>query len=217
MSGLDDLVAARLREVRARIAAAGGAGVDIVAITKTFGLDAAFAAHRAGCAAVGESYAQEAAAKFGGVDVPFEVRFVGHLQTNKVRLLAPFVAVYESVDRRSLIQEIARRAPGARVLVQVNATGEPNKGGCPPEELDRLVGTAFEAGLQVEGLMTIGPTKGGPDAARPAFALVRAAVDRLGLRVCSMGMSDDLEVAVAEGTTEVRVGTALFGARHSRR
>lgn len=217
MSTLDEQVAARLAEVRSRIAAAGGVGVDVVAVTKTFGIDEAFAAYRAGCAAVGESYAQEAAAKFAGLDVPFEVRFVGHLQTNKVRLLAPFVTVYESVDRLSLVHEIARRAPGARVLVQVNATGEATKGGCEPDEVEHLVEAAATAGLLVEGLMTIGPTEGGPVAARPAFGLVRAAVDRLGLRVCSMGMTDDLEVAVAEGSTEVRVGTALFGPRHSRR
>jgi uncharacterized pyridoxal phosphate-containing UPF0001 family protein len=99
------------------------------------------------------------------------------------------------------------------VLAQVDTTGEPGKGGCPLDRLDELVAAIGEAGLELRGLMTVGPTAAGPDAARPGFAAVRAAVDRLGLSVCSMGMSDDLEVAVPEGSTQVRIGTALFGAR----
>ena len=107
--------------------------------------------------------------------------------------------------------EIARRAPGATVLVQVNATGEPGKGGCDPPTWPTLVAAAADAGLVVDGLMTVGPTVGGPEAARPAFRPSAGSSSELGLRTCSMGMTDDLEVAVEEGTTRVRVGTALFG------
>ena len=135
----------------------------VLAVTKTFGLDACLAAHRAGCAAVGENYAQEVAAKFAGVDLPFAVHFIGQLQTNKVRMVAPFVSVYETVDRPSLVDELARRVPGATVLVQVDTSGEVGKGGCPIAEVPALVDRAVGAGLEVRGLMTVGPTEGGPD------------------------------------------------------
>jgi uncharacterized pyridoxal phosphate-containing UPF0001 family protein len=123
------------------------------------------------------------------------------------------VDLWESVDRPALVDELARRVPGARLLVQVAATDEPSKGGCPPDDVGGLVQRARAAGLTVEGLMTIGPLEGGAAAARPAFRLVRRLVDELGLAQCSMGMSGDLEVAVEEGATEVRLGTALFGSR----
>jgi PLP dependent protein len=144
------------------------------------------------------------------------VHFIGRLQSNKVRTLAGVVDVWETVDRSRLVAELARRASGARVLVQVDTTAEPGKGGCPLAGVPALVAEAADAGLQVEGLMTVGPTEGGPEAARPGFRAVRRLVDKFGLPACSMGMSDDLDVAVEEGSTEVRVGTALFGARPSR-
>ena len=100
--------------------------------------------------------------------------------------------------------------------MQVDTTGEPGKGGCPLDEVANLVAAANVAGLRVEGLMTVGPTEGGPAAARHGFRAVRALTTQLGLRVCSMGMTDDLEVAVEEGSTQVRVGTALFGWRDAR-
>ncbi|MEI8239135.1 MAG: YggS family pyridoxal phosphate enzyme [Actinomycetota bacterium] len=210
----DELVAEHLRVVESRIAAAGGIGVRVLAVTKTFGIDACWAAYRAGCAAVGENYAQEVVAKFGGTPVPFEVRFIGQLQTNKVRMLAPLVSVYETVDRRSLVDELARRSKGARVLIQVAAPDESSaKGGCGVDDVPSLVEAAQQAGLDVLGLMTVGPTNGGPEAAREGFRAVRSLVDRLGLSECSMGMTADLEVAVQEGATQVRVGSALFGQR----
>ena len=213
---LDAVVAERLAVVRERIAKAGGTGVDVLPVTKTFGFDACMAAFRAGCAAVGENYAQEVVAKFRDVEIPFAVHFIGQLQTNKVRMVAPFVSMYETVDRASLVDELARRSPGAAVLVQVESSDEPGKGGCPIAAVPSLVERALGAGLEVLGLMTVGPTEGGPEAARVGFRAVRSMLDRLGLRVCSMGMSDDLEVAVQEGSTQVRVGSALFGARAGR-
>ena len=210
-------VSERLAVVRARIAAAGGdQSVSVLAVTKTFGLDAVEAALAAGCPAVGENYAQEVAAKFAGLQPLPPVYFIGQLQTNKVRLLVPYVAVYASVDRDSLADEIAKRAPGAHVLVQVDTAAETGKGGCPVSHVPALVERCQAAGLIVDGLMTVGPTDGGPEQARPGFREVRSLVDRLGLSVCSMGMSDDLEVAVAEGATQVRIGSALFGTRPPR-
>ncbi len=215
MTDLDELVTTRLAEVYDRIARAGGTGVTVLPVTKTFGVEACWAAYRAGCPAVGENYAKEIVAKLGGIDRPFGVHFIGQLQTNKVRMLAPIITVYETVDRLSLVAELAKRVPGARVMIQVDTTGEPGKGGCRLAEVPALVESAARAGLEVIGLMTVGPTEGGPEAARPGFRAVRALIDRLGLTVCSMGMTSDLEVAVQEGATEVRVGSALFGARTS--
>ena len=215
---LDEVVAARLAAVQQRIAAAGGSDVRVLPVTKTFPVEACWAAWRAGCAAVGENYAQEAVGKLADIDDrPFGVHFIGQLQSNKVRLLAPLVTVYETVDRPSLVQELAKRSPGARILVQADTTGEPGKGGCPLAEVPALVERAIGAGLEVLGLMTVGPTEGGAEAARPGFRAVRALVDRLGLAWCSMGMTDDLEVAVQEGATQVRVGSALFGPRDDAR
>ena len=209
----------RLAVVESRIRSAGGIGVEVLAVTKGFGPDAIDAAIAAGCPRIGENYAQELLEKLRARDESAarpEIHFIGRLQSNKVRSLSGVVDVYASVDRASLIETIARRAPGARVLVQVDTTDEPGKGGCPPADVDTLVSDALGAGLRVEGLMTVGPTDGGPEAARAGFRAVREMATRLGLRVCSMGMTADLEVAVEEGSTQVRVGTALFGWRDAR-
>ena len=206
-------VAAALERVRERIRSAGGGDdVAILAVTKAFGRDAIDAARACGCTAIGENYAQELLAKREACD-GLEVHFIGQLQTNKVRQLAGLVSVYETVDRPKLAREIAKRDPGARVLIQVDTTGEPGKGGCPLDGLDALVAEVRGLGLDLRGLMTVGPTEGGPEAGRPGFRAVRAAADRLGLAECSMGMTADIEVAVEEGSTQIRVGSALFGAR----
>ena len=122
--------------IRQRIAAAGGGDdVEVLAVTKTFGIDAVLAAQHAGLRAIGENYAQEVVAKLGAAraagTLGVDVHFIGQLQTNKVRALVGLVDVVESVDRPSLVDELAKRMPGARVLVQVDTSGEPGKGGCP--------------------------------------------------------------------------------------
>ncbi|HWM18311.1 MAG TPA: YggS family pyridoxal phosphate-dependent enzyme [Ilumatobacteraceae bacterium] len=213
------LVRERLATVEARITAAGGTGVAVLAVTKGFGAEAIDAAVAAGCRQIGENYAKELLEKLrlvGATTARPEIHFIGRLQSNKVRSLSGVVDVYESVDRTSLVDAIARRDHGARVLVQVDTTGDPGKGGCPAADVESLVGAAVEAGLRVEGLMTVGPTEGGPEASRRGFREVRRLTTELGLGVCSMGMTDDLEVAVEEGSTQVRVGTALFGWRDAR-
>lgn len=213
-------VRANLAAVRQRIADAGGDDVSILAVTKGFGPEVIGVAAAAGCGAVGESYAQELLSKLDAIDAVggLPVHFIGQLQSNKIRQLAGHVARYDSVDRVKLVREIAKRDPGASILLQVDTstlTGHvgDGKGGCPISELDALVDDARDAGLDLQGLMTVGPTVGGPPAARPGFEAVRAAVDRHGLEVCSMGMSADLDAAVDCGSTEVRIGTALFGPR----
>lgn len=207
-------VADRFAALRDRVSAAGGSNVGILAVTKSFGLDACWAAHLAGCVGVGENYAQELVGKFSGHEVPWSVHFIGQLQTNKVRLVAPYVSVVESVDRPSLVAELARRMPTTRVLVQVDTVGGGHgRGGCPVDQVPALVDAARAADLDVAGLMTVGPPDADPVATRAGFRLVRRLVDRLGLHTCSMGMSADLEIAVQEGSTQVRVGSALFGER----
>ena len=169
-------------------------------------------AYDAGLRDFGENRAQELAAKHPQLPADIRWHFVGPLQRNKVRLIAGRVAVWQSVDRIELVREIAKRAPGATVLIQVNATGEAQKSGCSPAATQELVEGAVAAGLTVEGLMTVGPTD--PQApVRPAFATVRALADRLALPEVSMGMTRDLEEAVGEGSTMVRIGTALLGPR----
>jgi PLP dependent protein len=120
--------------------------------------------------------------------------------------------VWQTIDRVELGRQVAKRAPGARVLVQVNVSDEPAKGGCHPDGVDSLVAALTDDGLAVEGLMTVGRT-GPPELARPGFRLLAELADAHGLPVRSMGMTDDLEVAVEEGSTMVRVGSALFGPR----
>ena len=219
-------LARRLAAVRARIERAGGDPdrVTLVAVTKGFGVDTVRAALAAGLRDIGESYVQELEAKADAlaaddgqaatVAAP-RWHLVGRLQRNKVRKAAPHVAWWHSVDRLSLGAEIARRAPGATVLAQVDATGEESKGGCPPALLPALVDGLRDLGLDVRGLMAIGPA-GPPEDARPAFRLARALAEQQGLGELSMGMSGDLEVAVEEGATIVRVGTDLFGPRPDR-
>lgn len=213
------VVARRIRRVRERIDAAGGTDrVRIVAVTKGFGADVVRAAIEAGVVDLGESYAQEFVAKFDGLEpLPDAVRvhFIGRLQTNKVRMVAGSVDLYQSVDRNSLVDEIARRAPGASVLIQLDLSGEPTKGGCDPEAAPDLVARARDRGLDVRGLMGIGPT-GPPEAARPGFVRLVELADDLGLEERSIGMSGDLEVAVSAGSTMVRIGRDLFGDRPGR-
>lgn len=221
-------VATALARVRTRIEAAGGDpdSVRVVAVTKGFGPEAVLAALDAGLGDVGENYAQELLTKrravedlcgaSGSLDSP-EVRwhFLGAIQRNKVPGLAEAVACWQSVARRVEGEAIARRRPGAVVLAEVETTGAAGRNGCRPDEVPGLVADLRACGLDVQGLMTVAPRD--PDAARHAFRLVRGLADDLGLPERSMGMSDDLEAAVAEGSTMVRVGRSLFGERPGRR
>ncbi|WP_051062925.1 YggS family pyridoxal phosphate-dependent enzyme [Ilumatobacter nonamiensis] len=212
-------VAASLAAMRSRIDAVERPWthpVDITAVTKAFDPSVIAAATTAGCSAVGENYAQDLLSKRSAIEeltTRPRVDFIGHLQSNKVRQIADLVDRWCTVDRPSIAKEIAKRAPGADVLIQVNATGEDSKSGCVPDDVAGLLDRCTERGLNVLGLMTIGPTDQPPEAAAPGFRIVRELVDDLGLSVCSMGMTQDVDVAVACGSTNVRVGSALFGAR----
>ncbi|MFZ4519146.1 MAG: YggS family pyridoxal phosphate-dependent enzyme [Microthrixaceae bacterium] len=210
-------IGTRAAAIRARIAERTDRDVTLVCVTKAHPPEVAAAALLAGLADLGENYAQELRDKARLIPPPDGVRwhFIGRLQTNKVRMVAPVVTLWQSVDRASLATEVARRAPGARVLVQLDLAGLPERGGCPPAEAADLVAHCRGAGLQVEGLMGVGPP-GDPEDARPGFRLLSSLADDLALPVRSMGMSHDLDVAVEEGSTMVRIGSALVGARPPR-
>ena len=212
-----DDVRAGLDRVRDRIEAAGGDAekVRIVAVTKGFDAGVVSVALAAGVTDVGENYAQELVAKWPSVRTTGaspRLHFVGRLQRNKVRSLAGLVDVWQTVDRSSVGAEIARRAPGATVLVQVNVGDEPQKGGCRLDDVDDLVAELSGLDLDVVGLMAIAE-QADLATVRDQFDQVRRAADRLALPERSMGMTADLEAAVGAGATMVRVGTALFGPR----
>ena len=217
-------VPANVAGVRARIAAAAHrAGRDpseitLVAATKTVPVETVAEVLAAGVVDVGENRAQELLAKApalveqlarSGLEVRWH--FLGALQRNKVKALAPWIACWQSVDRETLGESIARHAPGSRVLVELNLAGEPQKPGCAPEALSGLIDTLVGQGLAVDGLMTVPPRGDDP---RPWFIQLRTLARDRGLTTLSMGMTDDFEVAVEEGATMVRVGRALFGPWH---
>ena len=214
----------RVSAIRARILNAGGKNVKLIAVTKTFDATAMTSAFTTGCDAVGENYAQELIAKFEQVpeNQRLPVHFIGRLQSNKIKSLTNCVDVWQSVDRLSLIDEIAKRclplipstqASPPQIMLQVNSTNEPDKGGCEPGDVEALCTKALSLGLHVAGLMTVGPTVSDATATRNAFRLVSEIAKDLGLKELSMGMTGDLEIAVEEGSTAVRIGSGLFGAR----
>ena len=186
--------------------------VELVAVTKGHPVAVARAAYGAGLRVLGENYAQELLAK--APELPDDVRwhFIGRVQTNKVKALAPHVALWQSVDRPSLVREIAKRAPGAPVLIQPNLSGDPGKGGCAREDTEALVADAATRGLDVRGLMGVG-VFGDRAATAEGFRWLVATADRLALPVRSIGMTDDLDLALDAGSTMVRVGRSLFGER----
>jgi pyridoxal phosphate enzyme (YggS family) len=223
-----DRLSMRHAAVCARIAAAcaragrSAADVGLVAVTKGVAPEVVRAAAALGIRRFGESYGQEAERKrIALADVPaLEWHFIGRVQRNKAATIAASVLVHSVADARvgaALDREGGRRGVPVRALVQVNVAGEASKAGVSPAELAPLLAELrAHRWLRVEGLMTIPPPLGG-EAVRPFFAALRVLRDRQTradeLRELSMGMSGDFEIAVEEGATLVRVGTALFGAR----
>jgi len=216
------------RQIDAACRAAGRdpAGVRILAVTKTHPPAAAEYAARYGLAAVGENRVQEAVEKRSRCAAAIRWELIGHLQSNKARLAARHFDRVQSVDRLKLLApldeaaaEQARRLP---VLLQINTGCDPGKFGADPADAARLLEAALaRPHLQVDGLMTIPPLSDDPAVARRTFAGLRELRDRLAaqfgqpLRELSMGMTADLAIAVAEGSTLVRLGTALYGPREA--
>ena len=219
----------RLEHIRASIASTAQrvrrdpTEIEIVAVSKTQTVDVIREAMRAGIYVFGENKVQEAARKIAELERG-SWHLIGHLQTNKAKLAVQLFDSIDSVDRLELAQEIDRRAEplgkSQNVLLQVNVAGESSKFGCTPEAA-RGLAEAINAlpQLTLRGLMTIAPYSDDPEQSRPHFARLRELRGRLerdtGLQlpVLSMGMSGDFAVAIEEGSTSVRIGTALFGAR----
>lgn len=212
-------VAGQLELVRSRISAAGGdpQQVRIVAVTKGFGPEAVVAATQAGCSDIGENYAQELLAKSSAIaQSGATLHFLGGIQRNKIGKIAAHVDTWQSVDRLEAGQTIARRSPGAKVLVQADLLGGALTGraGVPMAEVATLVDQLRGLPLEIAGLMAVGPPP--PNDPEPGFRQVVALARELDLREVSIGMSGDLEAAVRAGSTMVRIGTALFGPRPPR-
>jgi pyridoxal phosphate enzyme (YggS family) len=226
-------IAGRLAGIRQRIdAAARSAGRDpssirLVAVSKTFPMEAIREAYAAGQRDFGENRVQEVLQKItSGTDLEIRWHLLGHLQTNKARKAPAFAAIH-SVDTVELLQKIDAAAAEAgrtpEVLIQVDLAGEATKFGAPPEDVPRLFEAAGSCrAARVAGLMTLPPVPESPEDARPWFARLRglrdawlaAGVPASMLVELSMGMSADFEVAIQEGSTIVRVGTAIFGSRY---
>ncbi len=243
-SGLQAEVDERVAAVRARMkAAAARAGransaVTLVGVSKRQPAERVAAGVRAGVSQLGENYVQEAREKQARVakllagESPRALpvwRMIGRLQRNKVRQAALVFDAVESVDRAQLLVELDRRAEQAGrildVLIQVNLSGESQKGGVPSAQVPAILQVAAPlANLRIQGLMTVPAANPDPEASRPVFAQLRELRDRLleqpngqGLHVLSMGMSHDFEVAIEEGANVIRVGTAVFGPREETR
>jgi uncharacterized pyridoxal phosphate-containing UPF0001 family protein len=205
-------VSANLSVVRRRIAATGRdpQSLRIVAVTKTFGAPEVLAAAELGLRHFGENYVDELCAKR---DVAPEAtwHFLGALQTNKIARVAACAHVLSGVSREKELTKIAALAGASALDIQVDFTGRAERNGVAPEDVASLLSRARELNLNVRGLMVVAPP--GPREARDAFVRTVALAESLGLTERSMGMSEDLEIACEAGTTEVRLGRALFGPR----
>ena len=214
-------VAERLQAVRARIdAAAKRAGrdpktIELVAVSKTRPVGDIREAMAAGQQAFGENYAQELrdkARELSGV----KWHYIGPLQRNKVKYVVGTAVLIHAVESLDIAQEIDKRARTPQdILIEVNVAREPQKHGVAPDALPTLLAELRKLpNLRVRGLMTMAPLDDNPEASRPHFRALRELAQEQGLPELSMGMTQDLEVAVEEGATLVRVGTAIFGERN---
>ena len=221
---LRDAHASVCATLNAAAAAAGRPVPTLLAVSKTRSADEVAQLHALGQRAFGENYVQEAAAKARQLPgLGIEWHLIGHLQSNKAADAARVFDWVQSLDNPRLVAALDRARPAERgplnVLVQVNVEGEPGKAGCRPEHLDALADAVAAAPhLRLRGLMSIPAPSADPAVRRAAFAGLRTLFDRLrerhpGIDTLSMGMSDDVELAIAEGATLVRIGTRLFGAR----
>jgi pyridoxal phosphate enzyme (YggS family) len=207
-------VAQNLATLRERISASGRdpASIRIVAVTKTFGVEAVRAALANGLNDVGENYVDELEAKCAqSRELDLRWHFLGALQSNKIARVTACAQVLSTVSRTKELERIASSAHRPAIYVQVDYTGGATRNGAPAGEVAALVQRALDLELDVQGLMTVAA----PDSARArsAFGALAALRTDLGLKECSMGMSDDLEMACEMGTSEVRIGRALFGER----
>jgi pyridoxal phosphate enzyme (YggS family) len=190
--------------------------ITLVAVAKGVGPEMISQAHSLGIRHFGENRVQEAQGKISGLKrLDITWRMVGHLQTNKAKLALELFQAIDSVDSLPLARALSRRAPAPLpILLEVNVSGEATKFGFLSEALPlALEEIARLPNLEVRGLMTVAPLVEDPQEVRPIFAKLRGLAQALGLKELSMGMSDDFEVAIEEGATQIRLGRAIFGQR----
>ncbi|NOZ81294.1 MAG: YggS family pyridoxal phosphate-dependent enzyme [DPANN group archaeon] len=217
-------IAGNIADVRRRIAEACArsgrdpSGVKLISVTKTVEIARIQEALASGITAIGENRLQEAMDKFDRLDLRgIERHFIGNLQTNKVRSAVDYFDVLQSVETLKVAKEIDKRAYAAEkimpVFIEVNIGGEESKHGIEPEKAEGFHRKLLTfRNIRVEGLMTVAPLVPAEET-RPHFKEMRRLQERLGVKSLSMGMSNDFEVAIEEGSTMVRLGTAIFGQR----
>ncbi|OGS36957.1 MAG: YggS family pyridoxal phosphate enzyme [Elusimicrobia bacterium RIFOXYB2_FULL_49_7] len=226
-------IAVNLKSIRERIATAAirsgrrSSDITLIAVTKTHSVDRILELKPLGVQCIGESRMQELSGKVDALKGNFEIHFIGHLQTNKVRQIVNMVDSIESVDSFHLAQaldaECLKQDRFLPVLVQVNTSEESAKSGIEPDKLpDLLKQMATLKQVKVEGLMTLAMLTEDPEKVRHCFRLLRSlqqetlalGIETINLNALSMGMSDDFEIAIEEGATRVRIGSVLFGKRN---
>ena len=212
----------RVRERIERACARAGrdpSEVALIAVSKAHPNEAVRAAYEAGLRVFGENYAQELAQKAVALDdLDIRWRFIGHLQRNKIKLIERARATVDTVDSVRLARAISSRAvtndATVELLIQVNVGGEAQKSGCSPSDVPALVESVRALpNVELRGLMTVAPHFDDPEETRPVFAALRELAAAHALPELSMGMTHDLEPAVEEGATMLRIGTAIFGPR----
>jgi pyridoxal phosphate enzyme (YggS family) len=217
-----DVLSDRLAEVRERIANAcdrahrDPSEVHLLAVTKVFGPEAVRDAYALGLRDFGENYVQEMERKAPAFSDLNDARFhlIGHLQSNKTRKAAQLFAAIDSIDTPKLAHRLEAELKTLDVMIEVKLSAEESKSGAQETELPSIVEAIRNCPhLTLKGLMTVPPWSENAELSRPYFARLRELAGRFGIPELSMGMSNDLEVAIEEGATWVRVGTALFGRR----
>lgn len=213
---IDELVRANLATLDAQLARAGTSRTKlrVVAVTKTMPAAYVDAAARAGLTCVGENYAQELLTKRAQCTVAVRWHFLGTLQSNKIASLARQADLLASVARTKEISVLARQEAPPPIYLEIDFTGDPSRNGASVGEIETLLECARTHNIEVRGLMTVAPPD--PTGAEQAFAALALAADTFQLTERSMGMSDDWERAVQHGSTEIRIGRALFGPRLGR-
>ena len=224
-------IADNLRDIRAHIESAKtrrgtNQAVKIIAVTKTHPFSIINACYNNGIRSIGENRVQEAIKKFQKLSgVPMLIkRFIGHLQTNKVNRCLDYFDTVDSVDSVRLAKKISDRAKHLnrtiQILLEVNTTNEEQKNGFLPEQIGEMLYCSTLSGINIEGLMTVGPLTKNEKDIRRSFGLLRKTKEDLNSKLnkkkineLSMGMSNDFQIAVEEGSTMIRIGTALFGER----
>jgi PLP dependent protein len=211
------------QSIRSRILDAGGSkSIEIVAVSKGQSVLSIGAAAHAGFRMFGENYADELVVKATNTSLQkldLDWTFQGRLQTNKINRLTPYVGLWQTVDSVDRAQALSKRVPGARVLVQLNLTGAEGRSGASLSEAAKLISAARVLGLDVAGVMGVGPDPEEPStlpgASEAAFREAIRVADDEGLAVRSLGMSTDFEAAVRVGSTMIRIGSLLFGPREN--